>query len=68
MNKSPQQYLLIWVRKLAIAFDIRKETEGKTAKMGEHQQFDNSSYANAIKNIFNVNSNNVLHFFIKVME
>ena len=32
--------------------DIRKETEGKAAKMGEHQQFDNSSDASAIKNIF----------------
>ena len=52
MNKSPQQYLLIWVRKLANSFDIRNETEGKAVKIGEHQQFGNSSDANAIKNIF----------------
>ena len=52
MNTNPQQYLFIWFCKLAIFFDIRKETEGKAAKMGEHQQFDNSSDANAIKNIF----------------
>ena len=52
MNTNPQQYLLIWVRKLANSCDIRKETPGKAAEMGEHQQFDNSSDANAIKNIF----------------
>ena len=52
MNTNPQQYLLIWVRKLAISSGIRKETEGKAVKMGEHEQFDIYSDANTIKNSF----------------